>query len=58
MLIRLSSVINVITVLQSAFEPNKEARDANTTPVPNLTIRELKPKHNAERELPICPRKT
>lgn len=47
--IKLLLVINTITVLYSAFEPNKEARDVNATPVPNLTIREPKAiKDNAE----------
>lgn len=47
--IKLLLVINTITVLYSAFEPNKEARDINAIPVPNLTIRELKAiKDNAE----------
>lgn len=37
------------TVSYSAFKPNKEARDINVIPGPNLTIKELKiVKDNAE----------
>lgn len=42
-------MINTTTLSNSAFEPNKEARDINAIPVPNVTTRELKTtKYNAE----------